>query len=259
MQILNSEWLIKMLEKSGTTPEARILNLFNILSDWLDAPQINSLIQQGLLDNTQPKLLLSYLTNEAKKMGSPMPEVLAEQLIFLASSALNTQIGHTKNESLDHAKHVAKALIDAQCERKSIYFSKSKSLSALVILLGIITISIYVFKIQGTNLTLDPIAKNDASTALSEMPMLTQANNPPETNGNPKNTADMYASIETMRGGDCQFIEVLQIPDADKKIYLEDVVGGQVPTNAHDQMIAQHYMQKIRCNYTPKLMKNSTN
>ena len=227
MQILNSEWLIKMLEKSGTTPEARILNLFNILSDWLDAPQINSLIQQGLLDNTQPKLLLSYLTNEAKKMGSPMPEVLAEQLIFL--------------------------------ERKSVYFSKSKSLSALVILLGIITISMYVFKIQGTNLTLDPIAKNDASTALSEMPMLTQANNPPETNGNPKNTADMYASIETMRGGDCQFIEVLQIPDADKKIYLEDVVGGQVPTNAHDQMIAQHYMQKIRCNYTPKLMKNSTN
>ena len=64
---------------------------------------------------------------------------------------------------------------------------------------------------------------------------------------------------ETMRGGDCQYIEALQIPDADKKIYLENVVGGQVPTNAHDQMIAEHYMQKIRCNYTPMLMKDSTN
>jgi len=65
-----------------------------------------------------------------------------------------------------------------------------------------------------------------------------------EAIANPKHTADLYASIETMRGGDCQFIEALQIPDADKKIYLENVVAGQVPTNAHDQMIAQKYMQK---------------
>lgn len=77
--------------------------------------------------------------------------------------------------------------------------------------------------------------------------------------GNPKQTAEMFASIETMRGGDCQYIEALQIPDADKKIYLENVVGGQVPSNVHDQLIAQHYLQKIRCNYTPMLMKNSTN
>ena len=87
----------------------------------------------------------------------------------------------------------------------------------------------------------------------------TNSKNDEDVASNPKETADMYASIETMRGGDCQYIEALQIPDADKKIYLENVVGGQVPTNVHDQLIAQHYLQKIRCNYTPMLMKNSAN
>ena len=80
-----------------------------------------------------------------------------------------------------------------------------------------------------------------------------------QVTSDPKLTADMYSSLETMRGGDCRFIEAWMIPEADKKVYVENVVGGQVPTTLHDQMIAQRYIQKIRCNYTPMLMQNSTN
>ena len=80
-----------------------------------------------------------------------------------------------------------------------------------------------------------------------------------QVTSDPKLTADMYASLETMRGGDCRFIEALMIPEADKKVYVENVIGGQVPVTLHDQMIAQRYIQKIRCNYTPMLMQNSTN
>ena len=188
-----------------------------------------------------------------------MPETLAEQFIFLASSALKERVDNTKSESLQQAKRVAKALIDAQCERPNFRVSKSKIYNTLFIVLGIITISTLIFKNQGNYLFLDRIAKYDVPTLLSNEASLAENNKNNAIVEDPKSTADMYASIETMRGGDCQFIEALQIPDADKKIYLENVVGGEVPSNAHDQMIAQHYMQKIRCNYTPMLMKNSTN
>ena len=250
MQILNSEWLIKMLEKSGTTPEARLLSLFEILSDWLNAPQIQISLKDVATSNTQPHLLLNYLSQQAKEAGAAMPDLLAEQMIFLASSALENYIKDAQNESFSHAKQAANALIAAQCEREAIYLNKSKLYSALAVFVGAVTIGALIYSQQPS------VQSQNQYTATS---MFEKTNITQDVASNPKQTAEMYASIETMRGGDCQYIEALQIPDADKKIYLENVVGGQVPTNVHDQLIAQHYLQKIRCNYTPMLMKNSTN
>ena len=68
----------------------------------------------------------------------------------------------------------------------------------------------------------------------------------------------MYAKYEQMRNGTCQFPEALQIPDKDKAIYLENVVGGKLPTNLNDLAIANIYLEKVRCNFTPMLMAHST-
>lgn len=67
----------------------------------------------------------------------------------------------------------------------------------------------------------------------------------------------MYAKYEQMRNGTCQFPEALQIPDKDKAIYLENVVGGKLPTNLNDLAIANIYLEKVRCNFTPMLMAHS--
>jgi hypothetical protein len=69
--------------------------------------------------------------------------------------------------------------------------------------------------------------------------------------------AMMYAKYEQMRNSTCQFIEVLQIPDKHKSIYLEHVVGGKIPTNLEDLKVANHYLEKVRCNITPMLMAKS--
>ena len=251
MQILNSEWLVKMLQKSGTTPDVRLLSLFDILSDWLTAPQIHASLKIEAINNHTPYLLLNYLGQQAKEAGAAMPEMLAEQLIFIAKSALKDCIENIECASFAHAKQVANALISAQCEREAIQLKKSTIYSALAIFVGAITIGALIYRYPQS-----APGHSDISTAMFEQ---TNSKNDEDVASNPKETADMYASIETMRGGDCQYIEALQIPDADKKIYLENVVGGQAPTNVHDQLIAQHYLQKIRCNYTPMLMKNSTN
>ncbi len=251
MQILHSEWLVKMLEKSGTTPEVRLLNLFEILSDWISAPQVQASLQQEKIEASHPYPLQNYLSNQAKQSGAAIPEMLAEQLIFLATSALKECIEKPQSEALQHAKQAAKALIEAQCQPEAIQISKPTMYSAVAVFVGAIAIAALIY----SNKQAAP-SQGDIATSMFEH--TNAKNNKENVAGNPKQTAEMYASIETMRGGDCQYIEALQIPDADKKIYLENVVGGQVPTNLHDQLIAQHYLQKIRCNYTPMLMKHST-
>ena len=67
----------------------------------------------------------------------------------------------------------------------------------------------------------------------------------------------MYAQFDQMRTGTCQFPEAIQIPDQDKAVYLENVVGGKLPTNLTDLATANKYLAKVRCNYTPMLMAKS--
>jgi len=115
-----------MIEKSGTSPEARLLAAFDILTDWLEAPSIKENLTQSLEANTAPKLLLSYLSNQAKTTKAAMPEMLAEQMIFLLSSAMQAHL-HGNHQALQHAKQAAQALIKAQCEKEKLTFSINKN------------------------------------------------------------------------------------------------------------------------------------
>ncbi len=248
MNVLNSEWLINMLNKSGNKPEARILNTFDILSDWIKAPLIAKQLEPNQLETFVPGKLLEYIANEAEAAGIETPELLAQQIVFLILSGLHDELKNPESMALHHAKQAAQALIKVQSTNEK--YKRPAAYIALGVFVGIATIAgLIVFENKTTMNVIENIQANSIEAPTTQK----------DSQVNPKATADLYASYETMRGGDCQYIEALQIPDADKKVYLENVVGGEVPTNAHDQMIAKKYLQKIRCNYTPMLMKNSTN
>jgi hypothetical protein len=241
-----------MLRKSSDRPEARILNVFDILSDWISAPSIAEQMKPDVIHQHFPKNLLKYISNEAQMAGIASPELLAQQIIFLALSGLRDQQNNPNSKALQHAKQAAQALMTVQSSRVDVseIYKKPAVLIALGGFVGVASIvGLIAFNHQPT---ISAIENIQASTTETQK-------NRNIFSANPKATADLYASYETMRSGECQYIEALQIPDADKKIYLENVVGGRVPTNPHDQMIAQKYLQKIRCNYTPMLMKNSIN
>jgi len=252
MNILNSEWLINMLKKSGSTPETRILNAFDILSDWISAPSISQHLEPKQLLSSLPDRLLEYISDEAKAAGIETPELLAQQIVLLILSGLGDELKNADSKALYHAKQAAQALITVQSTKEKIA-EKYKRPAAYIAIGALVGISAIAGLIAFENKTTMNMIENIQATS-TKTPTMQE-----DTPANPKTTADLYASYETMRGGECQYIEALQIPDADKKIYLENVVGGEVPSNAHDQMIAQKYLQKIRCNYTPMLMKNSAN
>jgi hypothetical protein len=252
MDILNSPWLIKMLEKSSKTPRGRLLNLFDILEDWLDAPNVASSIEDQIAQPTQApeKLLQDYLALEAAKAGAAMPEMLASQLVFMAIAATQEKLQTNNAQSLSHAKVAASALISAQTKKefhiaKPTAYAMAASFAAVCAVAG----GLLMLNLQNPK-------QNIAATQTpfqAVIPQIVAA----EVMADPQQTAALIAQIEQMRHGNCQLIEAIQLPDSQKGIYINMIVHGQVSTDPKEQAIALDLLRRTRCNYTPMLMANS--
>lgn len=266
MEILDSAWLIKMLKKSGTTPEARMLSLFDILADWAEAPQIRESFLGALKADTLPQHLLAYLAEEASTSNAQLPEVLAQQLYYMAIGALKESLSSSEINHLTHAKLAAAALINAQKEALAdadnpvIASSPPAHDNRKPLIYGIVASVAGVLIVGSVLFFHHRIPLDSVAIAQSNLFNHTQENNQETTEvANPKAAADMFLVMEQMRHGDCRFPEALQIPDAHKRVYIENVVGGQPPRTPQDQAIANLYLAKVSCNYTPMLMRNSSN
>ena len=260
--ILQSDWLIHMLKKSSAKPSARLLSLFDILEDWLDAPVVNEQLRlreqfsQQTLDIAPASnhLLQDFLTLEAAKAGAAMPEMLASQLYFMAIAAIQEKLStqaetNAHQSSLMHAKNAAKALIAAQTtpefriSKTSVYAIAASFLGALVV--------------AGSLLIHNQTSSTTTQYVAHVAPIKVAANT--SQIASPEQTAALIAQIDQMRKGNCQLVEALQLPDSYKKVYFENIVSGQISTNVQEQQLVRKMLDMVRCNYTPMLMANSTN
>ena len=74
MDILNSDWLLAMLEKSSGKASQRLLNLFDILGDWLQAPHIREHLKRDNRSAVEtPAALLQYLTEQGRTLRAAAP------------------------------------------------------------------------------------------------------------------------------------------------------------------------------------------
>ncbi|MDO9393909.1 MAG: hypothetical protein Q7T42_08070 [Methylotenera sp.] len=257
MDIFNSQWLLNMLAKSSKTPQGRILSLFDILHDWLTAPDIQVKISSNSTAlNSQ---LSAYFTEQAIAIGASNPTILAEHIVLIARNAAQQELNHPGSGSLAHAKKAASALILAQTQKEWPLLKTVSSKSAVYGIAASVFLffgiaSIWLPELLHSNHQKITQAKAfNANNIRVETVIAKQA----DTKLTAIDAATMYAKYEQMRNGTCQFPEVLQIPDKDKAIYLENVVGGKLPTDLADLAIANSYLEKIRCNFTPMLMANS--
>jgi len=254
MDIFNSPWLIKMLAKSSKSPRERLLNLFDILDDWLKAPNFD---KTATLHSISNNLLITYCIDQAIAIGAENPDILAEHIVLIAHSATQQAIEQPESSSLLHAKKAAQALIQAQTQKTGMFASIRESRPALygiaasmLIVIGAAAIWAPTLMHQQTRTQMTQQTEqieNAITTSIA-------------TQNKPLTAIDasrMYAKYEQMRQGTCQFPEVLQIPDKHKSIYLENVVGGKVPTDLADLAVANFYLEKVRCNFTPMLMATS--
>lgn len=248
MDILNSTWLVRMLEKSSPTPHGRLLSLFDILEDWLEAPSIREQLNGQFSKPKNAKILQNFLSAEAAKAGAVMPEILANQLYFMAISAINdtleVNIHEASSRSFIHARSAANALILAQTQ-KEFHIKKSSAYAvAASFFVAIIVVGSWFTLRESSAPAM--LAQTSSQATLVALPI-----------ASPDQTAALMAQLEQMRHGNCQLIEAIQLPDKVKGIYLNMVVNGQVSTDPQEQLIAMELLKNTRCNYTPMLMANS--
>lgn len=242
-----------MLEKSSQTPHGHLLSLFDILEDWLDAPSIRDQVSEKFSTRTDARLLQDYLTIEAAKAGAAMPDMLANQLYFMAIAAIQEKLQANNHKSMSHAKNAASALISAQTKKefriaKPSAYAIAASFSAAFIVAG----SLFMFNFNQAN------KEKQAAFSQPHMHAAVTTAATYELTASPEQTAALIAQIELMRHGSCHFPEALQLPDNLKGVYLDIVVNGQISTDPREQKLAFELIKKIQCNYTPMLMANST-
>lgn len=250
MDILNSDWLIKILEKSSQTPHGRLLSLFDILEDWLEAPSIQEQVRNEFSSSTQAPLLRNFLAAEAAKAGAAMPEMLANQLYFMAVAAAQEKLQTNSHNSMRHAKNAARALISAQT-KKEFRITKPSAYAITASFAGTIIVA-------GSLLMLNSSQATKTQQITFSQPLAQPVSATSASIASPEQTAALIARIEQMRHGTCYYFEALQLPDNLKGIYINIVVNGQISTDPYEQKMAMELIEKTRCNYTPMLMANST-
>jgi hypothetical protein len=233
MHNVNAAAQIAKLSQLGKTPSERLLGLFDALRD---APSSVSMAN-SIADNPA---LLAFFTKQASALGASQPRMLAEHILLIAINANLQTEQQARLDCLKHGKKAALALILAQTQNQPRRFHWLWSKPAYY---GLSVGCLLAFSIGfGLDLAKHPLGIKQ------------------QTDGNlsAKDASLLYAKYEQMRQGTCQYPEALQIPDQDKAVYLENVVGGKLPTNLKDLAIANRYLEKVRCNFTPMLMANST-
>lgn len=265
MDIFNSEWLIHMLAKSSKTPQGRILSLFDILHDWSAAPNVHFELEE----NTSHLALITFCAEQAKACGAANPDILAEHIVLIARNAAKQEMSHPDGGSFMHAKKAAQALILAQTQSPKLNKTAIYGIAASIfVLIGTAAIwlpnpaTYSVAALGAHDLAASKVTpKNNhfMTAAFSTKQNVGKSNSTTlDADGvTADEAAKMYAKYEQMRNGTCQFPEALQIPDKDKTVYIENVVNGNLPTNLKDLAIANSYLEKVRCNFTPMLMANS--
>ena len=249
MDILNSDWLLTMLDKSSDAARQRLLNLFGILDDWLQAPHMREHLGQDAAASGAVPVLLQYLTQQSRALRAPAPEALAHQLYFMAQTALQQELRLPGCQACVHARQAAQALLDAQLS------SRRQRIGTYGLAAGLLAVAGVSGYLALNLLRPAPIALHAALEPL-EPPHIAAVL--PPAQANPVHTAEMFASIERMRGGVCHYFEALMLPEGQQGVYLHNVVAGEVSMDAADQALAARLMQRVRCDYAPMLMKNST-
>ncbi len=247
-----------MLAKSSDTPEGRLLSLFDILDDWLNAPHIQKTSKS---ESSTHALLITYCTEQAKALGAENPVMLAEHIVLIAHSAAQQTLdsqsaGNANNNSLGHAKKAASALIMAQTQKPERITKLTQSKPAVYAIAASLFIMIGMAALWLPELMQTRVEQMQAESAPA-IPAAQPGVAAHEKSLNAHDATQMYAKYEQMRQGTCQFPEALQIPDKHKAIYLDNVVGGKLPANLADLAIANAYLEKVRCNFTPMLMAAS--
>jgi hypothetical protein len=238
MEILSSDWLRRMADRAAATPRGRIMALFGVLQDWMDAPGIRQLLQAESLTDAGQREIKTYLLHLATGAGVSNPEVLASQLSLVLFGALNEELRNPGSGALLQAGQAADLLVAGHIDTRRSPQRYVRHIAPLTVALVAIAV------LMPYPDSLAPVEQ------LRPQPVRTIP-----TVSNPDQVAAIYHMHDAMRAGDCGYPQALMLPPEQRAVYLEHVISGSVERLAPETLVMVNQLyQKVQCYYPPAAM-----
>ncbi|MDR2876283.1 MAG: hypothetical protein LBV44_10225 [Methylobacillus sp.] len=242
MQIITSGWLRRMVMKSAATPMARIIALFSILQDWLDAPGLRAQLLAADFDGESHRALAALLRSLVADAGFNEPEKLAAQLSFILIGALNAELRNPGCQAMTQAGNAAAGLLAAS---KPARITAPRVLAAASVAFAVLLTGL--FFIPHSSPTPPPIstarieaAPRPVEVAITFRPDLLSA---------------IYQMHERLRSGQCSYPQALMMAASQRAMFLEGVVNiEKLNTATADLEEVSRLYQQISCSYAPAAM-----
>lgn len=243
MPLLTSDWLKRMVMKSASDPAARIINLFTILQDWLDAPGMRDQLMAYSLDATGHSHLQAFLKALAAEAGLTDPDKLAFQFHFLLIGAINEELRNPGSQAMTQAGEAAASLIAAakpsRFSRPRIYVAASFASLAIVALV----VGALLKPASGPQLV--PLNEHAALRAQAGTDVMAR----------PDALVAIYQMNNKIKSGQCSYPQALMLDADQRSMFMEGVVNiEQLDVASTNLDEVRQLYQKVTCNYAPAAM-----
>lgn len=242
------DWLVKMMRHSATHPGERIIALFDILHDWLDAPGLRQALQPGMLAQASFEPLLDYLEQQARTAGCTDPEGLARQIYYLALGALHEELSRPGCGAVGDARKAAGILLAAH--RKPATTHAYAAIAAA--LLCLLALPAVVLQQPADDTSAPPqhiVATHGVQLALGPHGIRTE-----NASYSPDQLSSLHQSLAKLQQGVCLYPQALMLPPEQRSILIENVVNGELSANHQRMLLTQKVAQKVDCYYAPIAM-----
>jgi hypothetical protein len=234
-----------MVIKSSALPEARIVNLFVILEDLLEAPGIREQLLSGGLDIESHNDLKAFLLAMALDAELKEPDKLAFQLCFILMGALNEEVRTPGCHAMARAGEAVSNLISVAKPSRA---SRFRSFSATAVALFLV--------ISGASLIFMSSHNEQAVTSVvRSMPATNLALNTAENSADPEKLVALFQMHDKLRSGQCSYPQALMLSAPQRSVFLNGVVNIDNLNTAKSNLeeVIQLY-QKVDCYYPPAAM-----
>lgn len=230
-----------MLDKSADTPRGRVLALFDIMADWATAPGIHPRTPDTLMGNEDA--LISYLTRELNALNLQEPEILANQIYFIAMGALQASSVPEQGNVFAQARQAAAILLDAHRPPRRIKSAATVFATAALVLAS----ALLLFPLQEQAINAGNLASLQPSAGIESLHYAS-------TSASPDQVASLTDALERIRRGVCQYPQALMLEPGARAVLLENVVNGSIPADAASLREAHRLTQTVECYYAPTAM-----
>ena len=140
MDLFDSQWFFRLVEKYGKTPAERLVAIFDIVENLIEAPDIREKLLDDSPGNRHCLYLLqdlkTFLTDLALAAKAKNPAFLANQLVVLLQGAIAIELRNPGTRALHEAARAAQVVVAYSCRqplRQKLAFASVGGVAAAVV------------------------------------------------------------------------------------------------------------------------------